>query len=197
MRETAKPAVELPRVPVASLVDFITRALAAAGIPQADASHVAALMAEADARGIDAHGVFRTPQYVKQIQSGAVNPRPNIQIVSERTGTALLDGDNALGHLVMKRATELVIEKARLYGVAWVGTRRSNHAGPAQLYPRIAAAQNMIGMYFCVGNVNLLPPWGGTEALLSTNPISIAVPALKHPAIVLDMATTNTAFGKI
>jgi LDH2 family malate/lactate/ureidoglycolate dehydrogenase len=55
----------------------------------------------------------------------------------------------------------------------------------------------MIGVYLCVGNANLLPPWGGTEVLLSTNPISIAVPAWKHPPIVLDMATTNTAFGKI
>jgi LDH2 family malate/lactate/ureidoglycolate dehydrogenase len=61
----------------------------------------------------------------------------------------------------------------------------------------MVAAQDMIGMYFCVGNANLLPPWGGTEALLSTNPIAIAVPGLRHASIVLDMATTNTAFGKI
>jgi len=197
MSETAKPAASQPLVAIATLVEFITRALAAAGIPAEAAGQVAALMAEADARGGDAHGVFRLPQYVKQIQSGAVNPRPNIQIVSSQAGTALLDGDNALGHLVMKRATELAIEKARQCGVGWVGTRRSNHAGPAQLYPRMAAAQDMVGMYFCVGNANLLPPWGGTEVLLSTNPISIAVPALRHPVINLDMATTNTAFGKI
>jgi LDH2 family malate/lactate/ureidoglycolate dehydrogenase len=154
-------------------------------------------MAESDARGGDAHGVFRLLQYVKQIEGGTVNPRPNIQVVNGRPGSALVDGDNALGHLVMKRATDLAIDKARQCGVAWVGTRRSNHAGPAQLYPRMAAAQNMIGMYFCVGNANLLPPWGGTEVLLSTNPISISVPGLRHPTITLDMATTNTAFGKI
>jgi L-2-hydroxycarboxylate dehydrogenase (NAD+) len=197
MSETAKAAAGQPLVQIAILIDFITRALAAAGIPPEDASQVAALMAEADARGGDAHGVFRLPQYVKQIQSGAVNPQPNIQVVSSHAGTALVDGDNALGHLVMKRATELAIEKARQCGVGWVGTRRSNHAGPAQLYPRMAAAQDMIGLYFCVGNANLLPPWGGTEVLLSTNPISIAVPGLRHPMITLDMATTNTAFGKI
>jgi L-2-hydroxycarboxylate dehydrogenase (NAD+) len=196
MSETAKPAASR-LVAIANLVDFIARALAAAGIPPNDAHEVAILMAESDARGGDAHGVFRLPQYVKQIQSGAVNPRPNIRIVSSRSGTALIDGDNALGHLVMKRAAELAIEKARECGVGWVGTRHSNHAGPAQLYPRMAAAQNMIGIYFCVGNANLLPPWGGTEALLSTNPIAIAVPGLRHPEIVLDMATTNTAFGKI
>jgi LDH2 family malate/lactate/ureidoglycolate dehydrogenase len=197
MSETAEPAPSTVRVPITSLVEFISRALAAAGIPPEDSRQVAALMAEADARGGDAHGVFRLPQYVKQIESGAVNPRPNIRVVEEHPGTALLDGDNALGHLVMKRAAEMAIEKARQCGVAWVGTRRSNHAGPAQLYPRMAAAQDMIGMYFCVGNANLLPPWGGTEALLSTNPIAIAVPALRHPTISLDMATTNTAFGKI
>ena len=197
MSEIAKPEASQPLVEISKLIAFIARVLVAAGVPQQDAGKVAALMAEADARGGDAHGVFRLPQYVKQIQNGAVNPRPNIQIVSSRAGSALIDGDNALGHLVMTRAAELAIEKARECGVGWVGTRRSNHAGPAQLYPRMAAARDMIGLYFCVGNTNLVPPWGGTEVLLSTNPIAIAVPGLRHPTITLDMATTNTAFGKI
>ena len=197
MSETATPSSSQPRVGIAELKRFVLRALTSAGIPAEDATQVAALMAESDARGGDAHGVFRLPQYVKQIQDGAVNARPNIQIVSDRAGAALIDGDNALGHLVIKRAAELAIEKARQCGIGWVGTRHSNHAGPAQLYARMAAEQDMIGLYFCVGNANLLPPWGGTEVLLSTNPISIAVPASKHPSIVLDMATTNTAFGKI
>ncbi|MBZ5645267.1 MAG: Ldh family oxidoreductase [Acidobacteriia bacterium] len=197
MSETAKPAPAPPRVEVAAIVQFITRALVSVNVPPEDAAQVAALMAESDARGGDAHGVFRLPQYVKQIQEGAVNARPDIRVVSERPGTALVDGDNGLGHLAMKRAAELAVEKARRCGVAWVGTRHGNHAGPAQLYPRMAAAQDMIGIYFCVGNANLVPPWGGTEALLSTNPIAIAVPGLRHPSIVLDMATTNAAFGKI
>jgi LDH2 family malate/lactate/ureidoglycolate dehydrogenase len=195
--ETAKPVLDNPRVGITELKGFVTRALVSVEVPPADAAEVAALMAEADARGANAHGVFRLPQYVDQIQSGGINPRPNIRILSDRTGAALIDGDNALGHLVMKRATELAIEKARQCGIGWVGTRHSNHAGPAQLYPRMAAEQDMIGLYFCVGNANLLPPWGGIEVLLSTNPIAIAVPALQHPSIVLDMATTNTAFGKI
>jgi LDH2 family malate/lactate/ureidoglycolate dehydrogenase len=197
MSETAKPATGPALVEIPRLVEFIARSLAAVGVRPEDAGQVAALMAEADARGGDAHGVFRLPQYVKQIQQGAVNPRPNIQVMNSRAGTALIDGDNALGHLVVKRAAELAIEKARQCGIGWVGTRHSNHAGPAQLYPRMASAQDMIGIYFCVGNTNLVPPWGGTEVLLSTNPIAIAVPGAKHPSIVLDMATTNTAFGKI
>src|SRR6202521_2161519 len=197
MSETATPSSSQPRVGIAELKRFVSQALTSAGIPAEDATQVAALMAESDARGGDAHGIFRLPQYVKQIQSGGINARPNIQIVSDRAGTALIDGDNALGHLVMKRAAELAIEKARQCGVGWVGTRHSNHAGPAQLYARMPAAKDMIGMYFCVGNTNLVPPWGGTEVLLSTNPISIAVPSSQQPSIVLDMATTNTAFGKI
>jgi len=197
MSESTKPAPAQSRVEITEIIAFIKRALVSVDVPPEDASQVAALMAEADARGSDAHGVFRLPQYVKQIQSGGVNAKPNIRIVSDRAGTALLDGDNAIGHLIMKRAAELAIEKARQCGVGWVGTRHSNHAGPAQLYARMPAAMDMIGMYFCVGNTNLVPPWGGTEVLLSTNPIAIAVPGSQHPSIVLDMATTNTAFGKI
>jgi L-2-hydroxycarboxylate dehydrogenase (NAD+) len=111
-----------PRVGITELEGFITRALASAGIPSDDATQVAALMVEADARGGDAHGIFRLPQYVKQLRSGGINARPNIRIVSDRAGTALIDGDNGLGHLVMKRAAELAIEKARQCGIGWVGT---------------------------------------------------------------------------
>src|SRR6266567_3093047 len=94
-----------------------------------------------------------------------------------RLGMALIDGDNAMGHLVMTRAAQLAVDKARTAGVAWVGARMSNHAGPASLYARKVLAHDMIGMYFAVGNANHLPPWGGMDMLLSTNPIAVAVPA--------------------
>jgi L-2-hydroxycarboxylate dehydrogenase (NAD+) len=197
MSESVQAGLGQPPVEIARLEAFISSALVSVGIPTDDAAQVAKLMAESDAYGGDAHGVFRLQQYVSQIENGAINARPKIRIINERAGTALLDGDKGLGHLVMKRAAELAIEKARLTGVGWVGTQHSNHAGPAHLYARMAMQQDMIGLYFCVGNANLLPPWGGTEVLLSTNPIAIAVPGLRHPSIVLDMATTNTALGKI
>src|ERR1700732_166496 len=100
MSETTEPAASQPEFETVEIIKFITRALVSVGVPPEDASQVATLMAESDARGGDAHGVFRLPQYVKQIQSGGVNARPNIRIVGERAGTALVDGDNALGHLV-------------------------------------------------------------------------------------------------
>jgi L-2-hydroxycarboxylate dehydrogenase (NAD+) len=197
MSESTKAEFGHPPIAVAKLEAFISSALISVGVPTEDAAQVAELMAASDAHGGDAHGIFRLQQYVSQIENGGINARPNIRVINERPGTALLDGDNALGHLVMKRAAELAIEKARQTGVGWAGTRHSNHAGPAHLYARMAMQQDMIGLYFCVGNANLLPPWGGTEVLLSTNPIAIAVPGLRHPSIVLDMATTNTALGKI
>ena len=185
------------RVTLLELSAFITRALAQVGLPKAQAARVAELMAEADARGADGHGVFRLPQYVKRILSGGINTQPNIRSVRDYPATALVDGDNAMGHLVMSRAAEIAIEKARTTGVAWVGARNSNHAGPAFLYARMPLAHDMIGIYIAVGSANHLPPWGGIAMLLSTNPIAIAIPCLRKPAIVLDMATTNAAYGKV
>jgi L-2-hydroxycarboxylate dehydrogenase (NAD+) len=179
------------------LCDFIGTVLRRLGMPDDDTTIVAALMTEADLQGSDGHGVIRLPHYARRIRAGGLNLRPAIRVLQERAGMALLDGDNGMGHLVMTRATELAIEKARGAGVAWVGARMSNHAGPASLYARKVLAADMIGMYFAVGNANHLPPWGGLDMLLSTNPIAVAVPAGKYDPIVLDMATTVAAFGKV
>lgn len=176
---------------------FIATALQRAGLPASDASKVANLMAEADLQGSDGHGVIRLPQYVKRIRTGGINTRPNIRIITERAAMAVVDGDNGMGHLVMSYAVDLAIDKARSAGVGWVGARASNHAGPASLYVRKPIEQNMIALYFAVGNANHLPPWGGMEMLLSTNPIAVGLPAGREPAVVLDMATTVAAYGKV
>ena len=185
------------RVELARLRYFIASAFEVVGMPAADARTVASLMAEADLQGSEGHGVIRLPQYLKRIRSGGVNLQPQIRIVREKAAMALVNGDNAMGHLVMKRAAEIAIEKARTAGVAWVGAQWSNHAGPASLYARMMLPHDMIGLYFAVGNANHLPPWGGLEMLLSTNPIAAAIPAMEEPPIVLDMATTVAAYGKV
>ena len=184
-------------VPFKQLRQFITTAMAQLGLPPADAAVVGRLMAEADLQGSDGHGVIRLPQYARRIRAGGINVTPRIKVVQERPGMALLDGDNGMGHLVMQRAAQMAIEKARVCGVAWVGTQFSNHAGPASLYARMPMAQNMIGLYFAVGNANHLPPWGGLDMLLSTNPIAVALPGGEEPPVVLDMATTVAAYGKV
>jgi LDH2 family malate/lactate/ureidoglycolate dehydrogenase len=187
----------MDRLPAPELHAFTKKAFTAVGVPANDASTIAELMIEADLQGADGHGIFRLPQYVRRIQAGGVNPRPAIRVERERAATALVNGDNGMGHLVMRFAAHLAIDKARSAGSAWVGVRWSNHAGPASLYARMPMREGMIGMYFAVGNANHLPPWGGVELLLSTNPIAVAIPAGSEAPIVLDMATTVAAFGKV
>ena len=98
---------------------FIASAFAACGMPDDNASRMANLMAEADIGGQDGHGVFRLPQYIKRIQAGGLSVDPDISVISERAATALLDGGNGPGHLVMSRAADLAMEKARTCGVAY------------------------------------------------------------------------------
>ncbi len=181
----------------ARLKDFIRQAFIAVGLPDADAATVAGLMTAADLQGSEGHGVSRLPQYVRRIRAGGVNVRPNIRVVHEHAATAVLNGDNGMGHLVMKRAAEMAVEKARVTGIGWVNSQLSNHAGPASLYATMPLAHDMIGLYFAVGNANHLPPWGGLDMLLSTNPIAAAIPAGEENPVVLDMATTVAAYGKV
>ena len=185
------------RVEFDRLRGFIARAFLAVGMRERDAEAIARLMAQADLQGSDGHGAIRLAPYLKRIKAGGVNLHPEIRIVRERAAMALIHGDNGMGHVVMKRAAELAIAKARTAGVAWVGAQWSNHAGPASLYARMAMEEGMVGLYFAVGNANHLPPWGGLDMLLSTNPIAVAVPAGDEPPIVLDMATTVAAYGKV
>jgi L-2-hydroxycarboxylate dehydrogenase (NAD+) len=188
---------EARRIKAPDLEAFIARAFEAVGVPAADAKTIAELMARADVNGSEGHGVFRLPQYIRRIKGGAVNVRPNIRVEREAAAMALVNGDNGMGHLVMKRAAEIAIEKAKTAGVAWVGAQWSNHAGPASLYASMPMAHDMIGLYLAVGSANHLPPWGGLDMLLSTNPLAVGVPAGEEPPIVLDMATTVAAYGKV
>jgi L-2-hydroxycarboxylate dehydrogenase (NAD+) len=185
------------RIPAQRLRAFTASALHAAGLEAEAADRIAELMSRADLQGSDGHGIIRLAPYVARIEAGGINLRPNIAVVEERPAMAIIDGDNAMGHLVMDRAARLAIAKAKTTGVAWVGTRRSNHAGPASLYARMPLEHDMIGMYFAVGNANHLPPWGGLDMLLSTNPIAVAIPSTSGAPIVLDMATTVAAYGKV
>ncbi|HVK90357.1 MAG TPA: Ldh family oxidoreductase [Mycoplana sp.] len=185
------------RIPSAGIRTFIENALRKVGLPQDDAAKVADLMTEADLTGADAHGVFRLPQYVQRIQAGGINPTPDIRVERTALATALVDGDNGMGHLVMSRAAEAAIAIARETGVAWVGAHHSNHAGPAALYATMPVEHGMIGLYSAVASANHMAIWGGVEALLGTNPLAVGVPAGEEPPVILDIATTMVSYGTI
>ena len=183
-------------VPAARLVRFASEAFLAVGLPAKDAATCALLMTRADLQGADGHGIFRLPQYIRRIKGGAVNVKPKVRLAREAAGMALVDGDNGMGHVVMSFAAKTAIDKAKTAGAAWVGVSRSNHAGPASLYAAMPLEHDMIGLYLAVGNANHMAPWGGVDLLLSTNPIAVAVPGTEGP-IVLDMATSVAAYGKV
>jgi len=184
-------------LPIAQAEHFIAQALMSVDVPASDALTVAQLMIKSDLVGADGHGLFRLPSYLKRIRAGGVNLNPNIRIEREKGATALIHGDNALGHLVMNKAVEVAIEKVKEHSVCWVGSHYGNHSGAASVYVRKLAEQGFIGIYMAVGNANHMAPWGGIDLLLSTNPIAIAVPAGDHPMVLLDIATTVAAYGKV
>ncbi|MCP4384600.1 MAG: Ldh family oxidoreductase, partial [Hyphomicrobiales bacterium] len=185
------------RYPAAEIKQFLSAAFESLEVPEADAAVVAGLMVKADLYGYDTHGTFRLRQYVNRLRDGGTNPKATVTIAVDRDASAVVDGDNGLGHLPMRFATELAMTKARAHGVGWVGVRNGNHAGPASLYVNMAVEDDMIGIYGAVGSANHVPPFGGMDFLLGTNPIAIAVPAGRSPPFILDMATTTAAVGKV
>lgn len=189
-------ATESRLVPARAVAAMIQDALVAGGLPTADAAKVAALMTEADLTGGDGHGIFRLPQYFRRLKAGGFNKSPNITVTKSAPATALVDGDNGMGHLVMSRAAETAIELARETGVAWVGARRSNHSGTGGLYAAMPPEHGMIAIYSAVANANHMAVWGGTDHLIGTNPLTIALPSGSGTE-VLDMATTVVSYGTI
>ena len=180
-----------------ALTDWTAGVFASLGVPDADARAVSELMVEADLLGYDTHGLFRLRQYVNRLKGGGTNPAAKPHVLRETVATALVDGDNGLGHLAMRMACDLAMQKARGAGIGWVGIRGGNHAGPAALYVRPQADAGMVGICAAVGSANHVAPWGGTDLLLGTNPIAIAAPSDGDDPFVLDMATTVAAVGKI
>lgn len=166
-------------------------------LPADEAAIVADCLVEADLRGVHSHGVIRFPVYVRRLQAGVFNPRPDIRIVRETRTTAVMDGDNGMGQLVSRRAMELAIDKAGDGDSAWVAVRNSNHNGTEAYFAQMALEHDMIGFCFTVGGINHVAPWGGAEAMLGNNPFGIAIPAGEQLPVVLDMACSVAARGRV
>lgn len=185
------------RLPVERLERFVASALEAQDVLPRHAATTATRMIAADLRGRHGHGIVRLPAYSRRIREGGYNLRPDIRVERDSPVSALVDGDDGLGHVVVTAAVELAIEKAGTQGLAWVGVRRGNHAGAGGVYAAMPLEHDMIGCYMAVANANHMAPWGGVEPLLGTNPVAVAIPAGSEPPLQLDMATSVASYGEV
>ncbi|MDR3693480.1 Ldh family oxidoreductase [Mucilaginibacter sp.] len=175
---------------------FTQNIFLAMGCSDEHAALSADVLIKADLRGIDSHGVARLVGYVRLWEKKRINTKPNITIVHQTPTTATVDGDAGLGLVVAPFAMRLAIEKAEKYGSGWVSVRNSNHFGIAGYHSLMAVEKDMIG--FAMTNASpLVAPTFSNERLLGTNPMCYAFPAGKYPPVVVDMATSAAANGKL
>ena len=188
---------ETIRVRYSVMAEWTARIFRAEGLSVEDADLVADTLVAADARGVYSHGVLRISLYTGRIEKGcvAVDAKPELVVSSGATG--VVDGHNAMGQTVGVFAMQTAIAKAGEFGVSFVTARGSNHYGTCAYYTMMALPENMIGFSSSIGGGNLMAPWGGTDARIGNNPFSIAIPALHRYPVVLDMAQSVVAKGKL
>jgi LDH2 family malate/lactate/ureidoglycolate dehydrogenase len=186
----------LSTFPEAYLRDFAAAVFRHFGIGAADAGLAADVLVRSDLRGIDSHGVARLRTYVEMLELGRINRKPKIRIIREKASVATVDGDNGLGLVVAPKANEIAMDKAERHGSGWVSVCNTNHFGFAGYYPLMALQRDLIG-WAMTNSTKLVAPLWGAERMLGTNPIAIAFPGYKEPPVVIDMATSAVAYGKI
>jgi LDH2 family malate/lactate/ureidoglycolate dehydrogenase len=184
------------RVKAADLFDFCVNVLKCVGVKENDAKTITESLILANLRGVDSHGVARLQAYVERVTKGLIDPLGPIEVIREHGATALIDAHNNFGQVAAMRATNLVAEKARKFGVASVGVRNSNHFGMAAYYALKLTEERLIGIILSNGPP-AIAPWGGRTPMVGTNPMCIGFPADKNDSIILDMATSTVARGKI
>lgn len=179
------------------LTDFTTKALQKVGVPEEDARITANILVATDLRGIDSHGVGHLAAfYVRGIKEGRINPNPKIEVFSQASATAIMDGDRGLGFVVGYRAMMEAMRRAETTGAGFVAVRNSTHYGAGGNYAMMALSHNMIGISLTRGGRGMVAP-GSRGRGIGINVISIAAPAKEEAPFVLDMATTVVAAGKV
>lgn len=176
---------------------FASQAFQRVGVPVGDADRTAAIMVEADLRGIDSHGVGHLHGlYIQGIEQGRINPAPDVRVSRGSHTTASVDGDGGLGFVVGYRAMSEAISMAGEHGSGWVTVGNSNHYGAGAYYAMMALDHDMVGFSFTSAGPLVAPP-GGIEPLVGGNVIAVAAPGKQYGPFVLDMATCVVARGKI
>jgi LDH2 family malate/lactate/ureidoglycolate dehydrogenase len=194
MASTSQPATRAVR---ADDLRACTQALfAAAGLPEADAAIVADTLVEADLRNVRSHGVMRVPNYLRGLERGSIVARPTIAVVEDNGATAVVDGGRAMGQVAAHAAMTQAIERALAHGIGSVALRASNHCGAMAYWAMMAPPTGCIGLAITNAGINMAPT-GGRDRLVGNNPMAIAVPTRRDWPMVLDMATSVAAGGKL
>ena len=183
-------------VPVGDARAFVGRAARFAGMRDGDVDRFVDGLVEADLRGHWSHGVVRVPPYVRALAAGVVNPTPRVETLRRFGATALLDGDNGHGVVIGQIAADRAVELARQAGVGVCAVRNSNHTGMLATHVLRAANEGMIG-YFTSNGPAIMAPHGGREPRLGNAPFAYAIPRRTGEPIVLDMASSQVARGKV
>lgn len=182
------------------LTDIVTAMMAGAKSSPEEARTIAENLVTANLMGHDSHGVGLAPRYMKHALGGTMNPGARPSVVSDNGAYLLLDGNMGYGQTVCREAMEMAIERAKKTGVCIMGLRRTHHMGRIGAWGEMAAKAGLISIHYVntTGHRPYVSPWGGYEAKYSTNPYCTAIPATDdHPMIVLDMATSRVAQGKV
>jgi LDH2 family malate/lactate/ureidoglycolate dehydrogenase len=175
---------------------FAERVLICAGLSKAEASAAAESLILAELRGLRTHGLSRLRTYAARVRSGVITTNVVPRILNESPSALLIDGKNGIGMSIGLQVMDICIERARKYGCCFASVNRGNHFGIAGFFTMHAVKEDMIGIAMSNAPASVVPT-GGSCPMLGTNPLSIAVPAGKHPALVLDMATSVVAQGKV
>jgi LDH2 family malate/lactate/ureidoglycolate dehydrogenase len=179
-----------------ALLDFATATLAAAGLTPEHARLTADTLVHADLWGHQSHGVMRLPWYVARLKSGAIKPLATPDYVVDLGAIGVIDGHDGMGQVIAAHAARDAIRRAKAHGVGAVAVRNSGHFGTALYYTLMAPLEGCI-MFLSSNASPAMAPWGGREKMVGTNPWSWAAPAGRHPPMVLDIANTGVARGKI
>ncbi|NYT75001.1 Ldh family oxidoreductase [Halomonas sp. QX-2] len=180
-----------------TMKEWVGNIFTASGLNEVDSSLVADSLVTADARGVYSHGVLRVSLYTKRILKRTINTSGKPEIKRSHLGTAVIEGNNCMGQVVGDYSMRLAIDKAKQHGISFITARGSNHYGTCAYYAMMALEEGMIGFTTTIGGGNLMAPWGGTDARIGNNPFGIAIPAFNHYPVVLDMAQSVVAKGKI
>jgi len=175
---------------------LVEERLTEVGLNAPHAKMVADVLVHADLRGVRSHGVIRTEHYTTRIKAGSLNVNPTFTIEELRPGAAVLNADAGMGHVACFEAMDKSIEIAKDSGIAMVGVKNGSHCGALSYFVLHAVSKGMIGMAVTHTD-KCVAPFGGARPFFGTNPIAFGFPTNKHNPVVLDMATSNTAFGKI